>query len=166
MNYVGYDLNVGVLQDEIILPTSIAALNDSRNCLNMMNALLKFRDDVEQIAHKIQDKITLTTKKNDTTAAKFHVQRSSSPSRKKVPEAQTWYTPPRANCTRFVFTFLNSDLLDSGATSRLENIANNRTSLNVDSNPPTFSTEDKHGFISTVNGFYCTKFKKTFKTHP
>lgn len=158
VTYAGYDINVGILQDDIAFPSCISDFSNAKKSHDMLRALFKFRDDIEGYAHKIQAKMTSSKQLVDDTSKKFNDIGSQSPPRLQRSSAQTWFTPPRNERTRSIFTRLNADLLSSG---HLEDIY-----AYDDDNDSSEDDGDDFGFVRTSTGWFDPASGKYFSTHP
>lgn len=95
VSYVGHDLHVGVLQNQIISPSCIGELNDFTKSFIYLKTLFQFRNGIEDTAHTIQSKIIQMTNCSSTTSNKFSNLHLISPPRT-TPQllSQTGYTHP------------------------------------------------------------------------
>lgn len=162
--YVGHDLYVGVLQNELEFPSCIGELNDATKSLNFFKALFQFRDNIENSAHIIKSKINQENKCNNVISNKFYDIRSESPPRiMQQPSAQTWYTPPRKEQKKSIFPLYNHQLLETGSDEVIEDTAADSFS------PPNTDgiiTEDSFGLIKVEDCWYHPGLKRHFDHHP
>ncbi|KAI8885047.1 hypothetical protein K501DRAFT_180877, partial [Backusella circina FSU 941] len=60
VTYIGYDLYVGIQQNEIPFPSCIGELNDDAKSRKFFQGLFQLRDNIERCAHIIQRRINQT----------------------------------------------------------------------------------------------------------
>jgi hypothetical protein len=159
--YVGHDLHVGVLQNQIVFPSCIGELNDTTKSLTFFKALFQFRNGIEDSAHIIQSKITQTNKCSN----KFSDSGLASPPRTmQQPLSQNWYTPPRKAQKKSIFPHYNLQLLETGSDTIIEDSTLGSPSSSVTVNNEV-TTEDSFGLVKVGNGWYHPRFRKYFNNH-
>ncbi|CAO3691072.1 unnamed protein product [Rhizopus stolonifer] len=164
--YVGHDLHVGILQNQIVFPSCIGELNDTTKSLIFFKTLFQFRNGIEDSAHIIQSKITQTNKCNNATSNKFNDPGLVSPPHTmQQPSSQTWYTPPRKAQKKSIFPQYNLQLLEIGSDTIIEySILDSPSPSATDNNE--VDTEDSFGIVKVGNRWYHPGLRKYFDTHP
>lgn len=116
VTYVGHDLYVGILQDQVTFPSSIGEMNDATMSRSFFKALFKFRDNVKLAAHAIPAKIHQSNKPNNAINDKYVQSRGPEPEH---PSSDTWYTPPKNNHRQSVFPYHNQQVLAAGPDAKI-----------------------------------------------
>lgn len=163
--YVGHDLHVGVLQNQIMFPSCIGELNDMIKSLAFFKTLFQFRNSIEGSAHIIQSKITQANKCNNATSNTFNEPGLASPPRiAQQPLSETWYTPPRMEQKKSIFPHYNLQLLKTGSDTTIDDVLDSTSPSVTFSNEVT--TEDPFGFVKVGNGWYHPGLQNNSDTHP
>ncbi|KAG1462710.1 hypothetical protein G6F56_005454 [Rhizopus delemar] len=160
--YVGHDLHVGVLQNQVVFPSCIGELNDTTKSLIFLKTLFQFRNSIENSAQIILSKITQTNKCNNAISNKFSDSGLVSPPHTmQQPSSQTWYTPPRKVQKNSIFPHYNLQLLKTGT----DDVILDSPSLSATDNNK-FGTEDSFGIVKVGNRWYHPGLRKYYDNHP
>ncbi|KAI9469855.1 MAG: hypothetical protein EXX96DRAFT_491663, partial [Benjaminiella poitrasii] len=166
VTYVGHDLHVGVLQNQIVFPSCIGELNATIKSLAFFKTLFQFRNGIENSARIIQSKITQTNKCSNATSGKFSDSGLAFPPHTtQQPLSQNWYTPPRKTQKKSIFPHYNLQLLEAGCDAITEDNILDSPSPSVTVNNEV-TTEDSFGLVKAGNRWYHPGFRKYFDTHP
>lgn len=114
VHYVGHQLNVGVFQKTINFPNSVIELSSGKDFLY---GLFRLRDSMEKYAHKIRNNLVASKSLVNKSSKKLSNSSTHSPPRLKrslsLSLSQTWFTPPRNDCSISVFANSNRPLLST-----------------------------------------------------
>ncbi|KAG2192861.1 hypothetical protein INT47_010274 [Mucor saturninus] len=134
--YVGHDLHVGILQNQILFPSCIGKLNDATKSLAFFKTPFQYGNGIEDSAHVIQSNISQTNKWNNATSDRF-----SDPGLVSLP--RTMQQPLSQTCLQLSET--GSDTLIEGCI--LDSPSPSATGNNE------LTTEDSFGFVNQeMNG--------------